>query len=78
MQILFQYNNKVLYSFDFGEIDGYKYYLAYNCIHKKISFVSEDVFKPFTIYWKDEESIKSFIDNYTDEIEDMMEDIYVY
>ena len=35
MQILFQYNNKVLYSFDFGEIDGYKYYLAYNCIHKK-------------------------------------------
>lgn len=67
MQLLYQYQNNLIFETDFKE-EGEKYVLQYNPVKKKFIYVQTNVMNTTTIYWKNAKDLLEFINNYSIEL----------
>ena len=67
MQLLYQYQNNLIFETDFEE-EGEKYVLQYNPVEKKFIYVQTNVMNTTTIYWKNAKDLLEFINNYSIEL----------
>lgn len=67
MQLLYQYQNNLIFETDFEE-EGEKYVLQYNPVKKKFIYVQTNVMNTTTIYWKNAKDLLEFINNYSIEL----------